>query len=135
VGDKAKVVVSALGKTMQGSIREIAILANPLTRSYDVKVAVPNAQGELRVGLVAEIYLDASGDGAALVIPPEAVRVDEAGKPSVFVVVQNQTIQRRTVGVVGYVGEQVAIGAGLAEGDEVVTSGTPMLAQGMLVRK
>ncbi len=133
-GDKAEVLVPALGKTLDGSIREIAVLANPLTRSYEVKVAVSNAQGELRVGMVAEIHLDAVGGGSALVIPPEAVRVDEAGKPCVFLVMRDRMLRRQPVTVVGYLGELTAIGAGLSEGDEVVISGTPMLADGMVVR-
>ena len=110
------------------------MLANPLTRSYDVKVAVANPEGALRVGMVADIHLDVGGEGTALVVPPVAVRVDEEGKPCVFLVMADRTLQRRPVTVAGYVGENAAISAGLAEGDDVVVSGTPMLADGMVVR-
>jgi RND family efflux transporter MFP subunit len=133
-GTKATVEIPALGKTFQGTIRDIAVLANPLTRSYDVKVAVANPEGALRVGMVADIHLDVGGEGTALIVPPVALRVDEEGKPCVFIVMADRTLQRRPVTVAGYVGENAAISAGLAEGDDVVISGTPMLADGMVVR-
>lgn len=133
-GQKAKVVVPALGKTVEGTIREVAVLANPLTRSYDVKVAVPNGEGALRVGMVAEVHLDVAGEQASLVVPPVAVRVDEDGKPCVFVVMSDRTVRRRAVTIAGYVGELTAVSSGLGEGDAVVVSGTPMLADGMAVR-
>ncbi len=135
VGQKAKVAVPALGTTVEGTIREIAVLANPLTRSYDVKVAVPNDAGELRAGMVAEIHVDVAGEASSLVVPPVAVRVDEAGKPCVFVVTSDLRARRRPVTLTGYVGELAAIGSGVAEGEEVVVSGTPMLADGMVVRR
>lgn len=133
-GQKARVVVPALGKTVAGTVRDIAVLANPLTRSYDVKVAVANDDATLRVGMVAEIHLDVAGESAALAVPPAAIRVDEEGRPCVFLVTRDRTLQRRTVTVAGYVGEHAAVSAGLSEGDDVVVSGTPMLADGMAVR-
>jgi membrane fusion protein, multidrug efflux system len=133
-GAKTTVEVPALGRTFEGTVRDIAVLANPLTRSYDVKVAVANPDRALRVGMVADIHLEVAGDGTALVVPPVAVRVDEEGKPCVFVVMRDRTLRRRNVTVAGYVGENTAISAGLAEGDDVVISGTPMLADGMVVR-
>lgn len=135
VGQQAKVVVPALGTTVEGTIREIAVLANPLTRSYDVKVAVPNEAGSLRAGMVAEIHLDLGGEGGSLVVPPVAIRVDEEGKPCVFLATADQRVRRRPVTIAGYVGELAAVASGLAEGDEVVVSGTPMLADGMVVRR
>lgn len=134
-GDAARIVVPALGQELQGKIREIAVLANPLTRSFDVKVAIPNPEGILRVGMVAEIHLAVGANEASIVVPPTAIRVDEAGKPCVFVVMPDKVLRRRQVTVAGYVGEQTAIAAGLAEGDEVVVSGTPMLSDGMTVRR
>ena len=134
-GDKAKVVVAALGKTFEGNLREIGVVADPLTRSYTIKVALANSEGDLRVGMVSEIYVDVPGGSRALVVPPAAIRIDEAGKPCVFVALADQTVRRRNVNVVGYVGEGAAISEGLKEGEEVVVSGTPMLSDGMVVRR
>jgi membrane fusion protein, multidrug efflux system len=132
-GAPARVTIPALGKTLDGAVREIAVIANPLTRTYDVKVALPNPAGELRVGMIADVHLGIGGDGGELVVPPAAIRVDERGATYVFVV-SNNTLQRRPVTVARFVGEGTALTEGVREGELVVTSGTPMLADGLTVR-
>lgn len=141
-GQAARVTVPAIGKTYAGTVREIAVAANPLTRTYDVKVAVPNPAGELRVGMIADISLTiaagragaAGADEALVAVPPEAVRVDEQGSHYVFVVGPDSRLQRRPVHVRGFAGELTALADGVREGERVVTSGTPMLSDGLAVR-
>jgi membrane fusion protein (multidrug efflux system) len=137
-GVAARVTVPAIGWTFAGTVREIAVAANPLTRTYDVKVAVPNPGGDLRVGMIADIHLTigggGSGGGDLLAVPPEAVRVDEKGATYVFVVTPDRKLQRRPVTVAQFVGETTALSGGVREGELVVTSGTPMLSEGLTVR-
>ena len=133
-GMQALVTVPALRDTFSGTIREIAVTANPLTRTYDVKVAIPNPEGNLRIGMIAEVRLRINGQGRCLVVPPEAVRVDATSTPYVFVVSQNHQLQQREVSVAGFAGEGTIVTGNLHEGELVVTSGTPMLAAGMDVR-
>ena len=136
-GAAASVTVPAIERTFAGTVREIAVAANPLTRTYDVKVAVPNPGGELRVGMIADVHLtigSTSGSGDLLAVPPEAVRVDEKGAPYVFVVAPDTKLQRRPVTVSGFAGELTALSGGVREGELVVTSGTPMLSDGLTVR-
>lgn len=132
-GDVARVVVPALGQTFDGVVRDIGVMADPLTRSYAVKVALRNP-GELRVGMVVDIHIRIASGIDSLVVPPEAVRVDSAGDPCVFVVGPDQKLVRRRVGVLGFSGEKTALDKGVTEGELVVISGTPMLAEGMSVR-
>lgn len=135
-GAAARVTVAAIDKTFAGEVREIAVAANPLTRTYDVKVALPNPLGELRVGMIADIHLTIGGGGGGelLAVPPEAVRVNERGATYVFVVGADKKIQRRPVTVSRFVGESTALADGVREGELVVTSGTPMLSDGLTVR-
>lgn len=137
-GTAARVTVPALGRTFTGSVSEIAVSANPLTRTYDIKVAVPNPGGELRMGMIADIHLQvADGQGPAgdlLAVPPEAVRVNERGAPYVFVVSPDRRLQQRQVTIAQFVGESTALASGVREGELVVTSGTPMLYDGLTVR-
>lgn len=133
-GALAKVHIPALGKTIEGTVHQIGVIADPLTRTYEVKIALPNPSGALRIGMIAEVRLSAGKQRAGLWVPPEAVRVDEAGKPYLFVVSQNQKIIRRQVEVAGFVGEGTALSGGVSQGELVVTSGTPMLAEGLEVR-
>ena len=138
-GGVAHITVPALGRDVSGTIREISVAANPLTRTYDVKVSIPNPDRTLRVGMIAEVRLPvATGrvtdGGDLLAVPPQAVRIDEQGRTYVFAVGRDRKIQRRPVTVARFVGELAALSSGVQEGDVVVTSGTPMLYDGLLVR-
>ncbi|MGC4067313.1 MAG: efflux RND transporter periplasmic adaptor subunit [Polyangiaceae bacterium] len=134
VGDKGRVFVSALGRAIDGTVRDIAMVADPLTRTYVTRLMLPNHDGTLRVGMVAEIELPQAGEPEAVVVPPESIRLNDQGTPYLFVVKDGELLEQRLVKVPGYVGEGVAITAGLAEGERVVTSGTTMLEAGMKVR-
>lgn len=132
-GTPARVTVQALNRSADGAVREIAVVANPLTRTYDIKVALPNSDKALRIGMLADIYLKLDESDGDLVAPPEAVRVDEKGSNYLFVVARDKRLQRRSVRVARFVGNALALTGAIQEGEKVVTSGTPMLAEGMYV--
>lgn len=133
VGQRARVAVAALGNTYEGTVREIGVIADPLTRTYPVKIAVENATGALRVGMVAEVTVSQEARARPVVVPPEAVRIDEAGKSCVYVLTAGGTLRRQAVEVSGFVGERTALSSGVSAGDRVVVSGTAMLANGVRV--
>jgi RND family efflux transporter MFP subunit len=130
-GEKVRVAIPALGKSLTGEVHEIAVIADPLTRTFNVKITLANPSGELRVGMIAEIYLHTEGGTETLAVPPEAIRTDETGHPCVFVATPDGKLQRRRVEVTGFAGEQTAVANGVHEGELVVVSGTAMLADGI----
>lgn len=134
IGLGARVSVAALNRTFEGRILEIGVTADPLTRTYPVKVAVPNPDGELRVGMVADVTLREHTETPLVTVPAEAVRLDEEGKTCVYLLGDDGKVWRRPVDVLGYSGERLALTRGVAAGDRVVVSGTPMLADGIQVR-
>lgn len=133
-GDRATVVVEALHRSFEGQVAEVGITADLLTRTYPVKVAIKNDDGLVRVGMIAEVRVHQDGGEPALLVAPEAVHVDTARRTYVFVVDLEPRVHRRQVRVLGYLREGVAVSEGVAAGDRVVVSGTPMLGDGMLVR-
>ncbi len=133
-GQAARLVVGALGRTFEGTVREVGVIANPLTRTYTVRVAVPNPEAVLRLGMVTEVFLRQENPILAVIVPPEAVRVDETGQPCVYIVRQDGKLRRQAVVVSGFLGAGAALANGVAAGDLVVTSGSPMLADGMFVK-
>lgn len=133
-GQAAVVTVPALGEQFAGTVREVGVIADPLTRTYRVRVIVPNPDGRLRLGMVATVRLHQTDTTPAVVVPPEAVRLDAAGRTCVYVVEPSERLARRIVQVSGYLGEGTALSSGVATGERVVVSGTPMLADGLSVR-
>ena len=134
VGQPARVTVAALGREFTGTVYEIGVMADPLTRTYPVKITLANPDDVLKVGMVIDAFVPLPGQAPALIVPREAVRIDERGSACVFVVGPDQKVQRRKVEVIGYVGEKTALSSGVEAGDQVVVSGTPMLADGVTVR-
>jgi RND family efflux transporter MFP subunit len=134
VGQAARVAVAALGREFAGEVYEVGVLADPTTRTYPVKITVANDDGALRVGMVVDIFVHVPGDAPTLAVPREAIRIDERGAACVFVVMADQKVVRRNVEVIGFLGEQTAVSAGVGEGERVVVSGTPMLGDGATVR-
>lgn len=134
IGQPARVAVAALGRELAGEVYEIGVLADPLTRTYPVKITLANPEGLLKVGMVVDAVLPLPGSAPALAVPREAVRIDERGAACVFVVGPDEKVRRRQVEVVGFVGERTALAGGVTEGERVVVSGTPMLGDGVTVR-
>jgi RND family efflux transporter MFP subunit len=134
IGQPARVTVAALEREFTGKVYEIGVVADPLTRTYPVKVTLDNADGALRVGMVVDVFLPIDGVAPALVVPREAIRIDENGKTCVYVLELDGKVERRRVEVVGFRGEWTAVSTGVHEGEHVVVSGTPMLGDGMVVR-
>jgi membrane fusion protein, multidrug efflux system len=133
-GDTATVTVDALGTSFEGKVTDVAISADILTRTYQVKIAVPNKDRALRVGMLADARFHHKEGGRAVVVPSRSVHVDALGIEHVFVVGPNNQLQRRRVKVLGFLQEGTALSEGVREGEQVVTSETPMLADGMVVR-
>ena len=126
--------VGALGRTFTGQVYEIGVLADPLTRTYPVKVTLANPEDALKVGMVVDVLLALNGHAPALGVPREAVRIDDRGAACVFVIGPDSKAQRRKVEVLGFAAERVALKEGVTVGEQVVVSGTPMLADGSAVR-
>lgn len=134
LGQPVRVMVAALGRELTGEVAEIGVLADPLTRTYPVEISLANDDGALKVGMVVDAVVPLPGDEPALTVPRTAVRIDERGATCLFVVGAGEKLERRAVDVAGFVGERTALNGGVSEGERVVVSGTPMLADGMTVR-
>ncbi len=113
------------GQTFQGRIEEIRPAADPASRTFGVKVRVPNPNRILRPGMFARGAIIVGVRHAVLQIPEQAVMTAASG-PMVFVVQDGRAIRRAvTLGV--HQDGQVEVTSGLAEGDRVVVQGQDAL--------
>lgn len=120
---KAVIKVPALeGKEFSGVVSEKGIVAHPMSRSYEVKIDVADADGSLMPGMVTEVRLAAEGEKAAIVIPARVVQLDEQNRSFVWLKKEGKA-HKCYVGIGGYVAGGVSIVSGLHEGDEIITEG------------
>ena len=120
------------GQTIPGKIREIAPMADAATRTYTVKVALPEL-ADARLGMSATVEL-ATGAAATdgLRVPLSAL-VNHKGASSVWLV-ENGAVKLVPVQVTGQVDNDVLVAGAVRAGQNVVTAGVNLLKQGQKVR-
>jgi RND family efflux transporter MFP subunit len=114
-----------------GKVRYISPQADPATRTYTVRVSLPDAPPQMRLGanVVGTVTLD---QGQTVSIPGSAL-FQKDGKPAVWLVEKDKTVQLKPITVQRYQGDSVVVGDGLAQGDVVVTAGVQKLLPGQKV--
>lgn len=115
-----------------GKIREVSPVADPATRTYTVKVAIPE-NAEVRLGMTATVELATGGNGAAGLRLPLSALVQHKGASSVWIV-ENGAVKLVPVQVVGQVRNDVLVTGQVAAGQNVVTAGVNLLKNGQKVR-
>ena len=128
VGVVQPVTTEALpDRLFSGRITKIAPAADPRGRVFDVEVTVPNADGALRVGMVAAVQVgdnNAAAAPPALVVPLSAiVRAKGRDGYAVFVLdgKAGESVARlRDVTLGGMVGNQIAVTGGIQAGERVI---------------
>jgi RND family efflux transporter MFP subunit len=114
------------GVEFNGTIVDIGAVINEQSRAATVVFEVPNRDRTLRIGMQANVRLDAGETSDALIIPKEAV-LDNEGKKIVYVLISGEAFQRRDVTLGDEYGGKIAIIKGLEAGERVVTQGALQL--------
>jgi len=132
----AKVIVWPLSNpdlTVEGAVREISPVADPVTRTYTVKVTLNNPPPQLRFGMSVGGRLN--GKAALAVALPLSALFEKNGSPAVWVLAQqSSSLSLRPVTVARYEANTVIVASGLTKGDIVVTAGVNKLTVGQKVR-
>ena len=110
----------------RGTIVDISPVIDEQTRTARVIFQVPNAGRALRLGMQANVRLDAGETVTAMMIPREAI-LDHEGKKIVYVLRSGEEFERREVKLGDEFGSQVAVLSGLQSGERVVTQGAYQL--------
>ena len=114
-----------------GYIREIAPMADSVTRTYKVRVAVPQMPAAVKLGMTAKVHLQ-NGTDSSILLPATAI-YQTGGKPQVWLGTNNK-VHTHEVSIGGYEGNNVRISDGLQQGDIVVVGGVNKLAEDQNVR-
>jgi RND family efflux transporter MFP subunit len=117
----------------EGELREVSPVADPATRTFQVKVTLKNPPEQMRFGASVSGRVKAST--APVVMLPAAALFDKSGAPAVWVVDRDRnSISLKTVLVDRYETDRVIVRGGLHQGDIVVTAGVNRLRENQTVR-
>lgn len=134
IGDNADVSFWALpNKSCSGTIREIAPMADPLTKTYNVRVSINDMPSEACLGMTAKVSFNKEAVGESQFIIPGAAVYQTNDNPSVWIV-RDKHAQLVPIEIGGYNGNNVIVKSGLSKGDVVITAGIAKLVPNQEVR-
>jgi len=116
-----------------GRVREVAPQADPVTRTFEVRVGLTDPPEPMRLGTTVTGRMQANAS-AAIEIPAAALtRINR--QPAVWIVdPSSRTVSLHNVDVMRFDQDTVAISDGLDEGQIVITAGMQALHPGQMVR-
>ena len=129
-GQQASVTVDSVpGRTFTGHVFEINPSADPSSRDFTVRLALPNPNALLKPGMYAHVSLVTQHVRAARVVPLEAIQTDSDGT-FVWLLAADSTVHRTPVTTGARDDNGVQILSGLRPGDKVVTVNAARLKDG-----
>ena len=120
------------GMEKEGTVGFVGKAINVNNRTFPVEIELDNSDQVLKPEMVAKIFLTREKLESVIVIPQDAVPLDETGH-SVFVVIDESgtlVAERRPVTLGPAYGGNVVVEQGLFAGDEVVVLGQYNLTEG-----
>lgn len=120
----------------RGVLRELSAVADPTTRTFAARVSIVEPDARVLLGMTANVHFRrAGGSDSRLAVPLTAI-FQKDGKPALWVVRPDQTVELRPVTVASY-GETaaaLAADAGVKAGERIVIAGVHKLTAGEKVK-
>ena len=118
-----------------GTVREVGASADPLTRTFLVKLALP-ANIQPALGVTATVNVPQSAPATkAIRLPTSALRQDGPNTAVWVLDAATMTVRLQPVQLGAVVGSEVLVTGGLQAADEVVVSGVHVLTPGQKVTR
>lgn len=126
---------SAATTPLEATVREVAASADAATRTYQVKLSLPDG-ATVPLGATAYVTLGGAPAGPVVIkLPTSALMRAEQGSAVWVFDAAAGTVQPRTVKVAGADGNEMVILDGLKPGEEVVATGVHVLSPGQKVTR
>lgn len=127
---------SAPGRRFQGTVREVAPVADPVTRTWQARIALRgDAADAVALGQTAQVFVPREDAAAGLSVPLAAVQRGDGGDTSVWVVdPATGAVHLVPVDLGPFGSERVPVRDGLAPDALVVAAGGHLLREGQRVR-
>jgi len=134
-GRKASVTLLSLPDVnLSGSVREVASVADSITRTYRVRVSLPQLPAEARLGMTASVAFQA-GDAPGLIRLPIGALFQQGEKRAVWVLPEGRKhLVLTPISVAAMGTDSFTVADGVKPGDRVVTAGVHRLDAGLSVR-
>jgi len=134
VGSPVDVYIRAVSEeAFKGQVASVATVPDPVKRNYAVKVTLDNPEGKIKSGMFAEVAVNTLSKDNVICVPANAV-VPKGARTVVYVVDEESRAREREVEIGIENSSYVEIVKGLSAGEQVITKGSTLVAEGTLVR-
>lgn len=134
LGDTCNVEIPSLNRSFSGTITLIGAAAEPSTRTFTIKIDIPNTDLTLRPGMVAEVTIPDTETTSLIAVTPSAILKDLDNTYFVYVAdTQKQKAYKRKVSIGEITGNQITILSGLNINEWVITGGQENLQDGSAI--
>jgi membrane fusion protein, multidrug efflux system len=120
------------GHVFPGKVARTANELDIATRTLRTEIDIPNAEGSLIAGMYAEVSFDVKRQDQPIYVPSTAVLFNASGTRAA--VVRESAVHWVKVDIVADLGDRLAIGTGLGEGDVIAVNPSDKLEEGMSVQ-
>lgn len=120
------------GKTVTAQVDHVAGALDPVNRSRQVDIMLPNRDGKLMPGAYVEVTLNLAGNAKALLVPANVLVIDQEG-PHIVSVDGERRIAFRAVKLGRDFGREVEVLEGIGADDVLVASPSDLLVEGEVV--
>lgn len=132
-GDKALVTLEAVGSSpIEGKVTQKAVEADPLTRSFPIKIALPK-NDKILPGMIGNVVFPgkspSSSSQEGIILPSRAVLLNNDNRWFVWLAVDS-VAQRRFITADFLTNSGVIVTSGLNPGDIVIVDGTQKVSSG-----
>ena len=128
----ATITIPALGnRAYSGVVEKKGVEANPISRTYTLKIKTGNPNSELMPGMVCKVFLQNEED-KQIIIPNKCVQISPDNRH--FVWMADGNIARRRFITVGSLADfGIVVENGLTEGDRLIVEGSAKISEGMKI--
>lgn len=130
--------VEAVGRSYEGGRIEKGVSADAVTRTYDIRIHVKNADRKLLPGMIADVRMKPADDAAdatttaAITLPIRCVQQYVGGGNFVWIVEANQA-KARKIATGKTFGNRIVVAEGLKGGEKVIVDGWQKVGEGTAV--
>lgn len=126
-GTSVIVEIAAIGKQFEGVVRQVGNFINPDNRSFQIEVALPNKEGQIKPNLIATVRLNDYTAENAIIVPENTIQQNSQGQTLVYLFEKESDstgVAKRVIVETGYTYRQdIEILSGLKPGDQVIVEG------------
>lgn len=137
-GTEVMVEIAATGTSFISTVRQVGNFVNPNNRTFEIQVAVPSNNDQIKPNLIATVKLNDYTSEEAVIIPENVILKNSAGE-SVAYVLKKETdstgvAERRILETGRSYDNAVEVLSGLQSGELLITSGARGIQEGEQVK-